>query len=501
MIFVAELTAAIDSAGTLQTFLVTSGGGFTTKPLDTPANIEVSPRLLDPGTYRRELFSGSRVFGAVTPSYGSITISNPDGALDGWANYGFSGRDFILRAGESGGAYPSSFTTVFKCTMSSLTLSDRDIQIGLTDRLSLLDRPVLNTYLAGTGGVEGDSTMTGKPLPRAFLNPGWVPLKTLDASNLIYVLHKEAPTGFGAFIGVYDGGVEVPRGSDYTSVSALLTTAPASGTCRVYQGGPTYIRLGTTPTYELRATANGWKPGGLPYTFADLAIEAGITDATTINAPTAVTQQYIEDASTTFLDVLEESCKYNLSYFFLNRQDIFISGEVLPPTGAASYTFTRNNCISMTKTTPDFSPIPVYKLNVLSGDVWPCTVAGGAPEYMRDYLQRTGQFTSYVYENPTILNKHRLALSDVVKMTQVLDTIAFSTFASKYMALFGTERDQVMLEVIVTKETLSDLLALELMSVVEVKTNRFGYTSGKNFRIINIEYKLASNRIGFVLWG
>ena len=69
------------------------------------------------------------------------------------------------------------------------------------------------------------------------------------------------------------------------------------------------------------------------------------------------------------------------------------------------------------------------------------------------------------------------------------------------MTLFGTERDQVMLEVIVTEETLSDLLALELMSVVEVKTNRFGYTSGKNFRIINIEYKLASNRIGFVLWG
>ena len=120
---------------------------------------------------------------------------------------------------------------------------------------------------------------------------------------------------------------------------------------------------------------------------------------------------------------------------------------------------------------------------------------------MRDYLQRTEQFASYVYENPTILNKHRLALSDVVKMTQVLDATAFSTFASKYMTLFGTEQDQVMLEVIVTEETLSDLLALELMSVVEVKTNRFGYTSGKNFRIINIEYKLASNRIGFVLWG
>ena len=139
--------------------------------------------------------------------------------------------------------------------------------------------------------------------------------------------------------------MEVPRGSDYTSVSDLLTSAPASGTCRVYQGGPTYIRLGTTPTYELRAYANGWKPGGLPYTFADLAIEAGITDATTINAPTVVTQQYIEDASTTFLDVLEESCKYNLSYFFLTGK-IYLYLEKYCPRQGCELHFYKKTIVS-----------------------------------------------------------------------------------------------------------------------------------------------------------
>ena len=71
MIFVAELTAVIDSEGEgiLQTFYITTGNGFITKPSDSPANTNVYPRLLDPGTYSRALFSGSKVFGAFTPSF------------------------------------------------------------------------------------------------------------------------------------------------------------------------------------------------------------------------------------------------------------------------------------------------------------------------------------------------------------------------------------------------------------------------------------------------
>ena len=82
MIFVAEITAAIDSSGTTQTFYITSGNGFVTKPSDTPSDTSVYPRLIDPGTYRRELFSGGKTFGAVVPSYGSVTIANADGLFD-----------------------------------------------------------------------------------------------------------------------------------------------------------------------------------------------------------------------------------------------------------------------------------------------------------------------------------------------------------------------------------------------------------------------------------
>ena len=139
MIFVAELTAAIDSIGTLQTFYITTGTGFITKPTDS-LPIQMCTPDLDPGTYSRALFNGSKVFGAVRPSFGSVVISNADGIFDIWKTYGFDGQAFILRIGEEGGAYPSFFYCL-KCTMTSIKLTEKDITVNLSDRLSMLISP------------------------------------------------------------------------------------------------------------------------------------------------------------------------------------------------------------------------------------------------------------------------------------------------------------------------------------------------------------------------
>ena len=48
--------------------------------------------------------------------------------------------------------------------------------------------------------------MAGEMLPRAFSDPGWVPLKLLDSSNLIYVVQTESTGGLGTYVKLYDGG-------------------------------------------------------------------------------------------------------------------------------------------------------------------------------------------------------------------------------------------------------------------------------------------------------
>lgn len=503
MIFVAELTAVIDleGEGILQTFYITTGNGFITKPSDSPANTNVYPRLLDPGTYSRALFSGSKVFGAVRPSFGSVVISNPDGLFDIWKTYGFDGQSFILRIGEEGGDYPSSFSTVFKCTMTSIKLTERDVTVNLSDRLSMLDKPVLNRPLLGTGGVEGTSDMTGEMLPRAFGDPGWVPLKLLDNSALIYAIQTESTGSFSEYVDIYDGGVEIVREADYSSISDLLANPPSAGKCRIYPAGPVYLRLGTSPTYELRTYTLGYKANSTFYTYADLAIEAGVTDAV-IESSLPVRGLYVDDASTTYMDVLDESCKVSLSYYGFDRLDVFRSGYVVPTLTPPVYSFNRNNCISISRTSPDFQEVPTYKLTISSGQTWPCQVAEGATTQMKDYLTRQNWFSTSSYQDDSILNKHKLAKSDIVEMKyRIPHSFEFDGIRASYMALFGVEREQVMIECLLTEENCSALLSLDIMSSVEVKMPRFGFDAGKTFKIISMTYKLSSNRLEFILWG
>lgn len=160
--YVVEITAAVDSSGTEQTFYVGSTG-FTTRPTDTPAGTAIPPHLLNPGNYERSLFTGKRTFGAVSGNYGEVVIANHQGQYDGWIDYGFDGRRFRMYYGPEDAAYPSGYTLVLQCTMLSADFGLDAVRIKLRDRLSLLDKPVIGQTFAGTGGVEGSADLAGAP--------------------------------------------------------------------------------------------------------------------------------------------------------------------------------------------------------------------------------------------------------------------------------------------------------------------------------------------------
>lgn len=101
-----------------------------------------------------------------------------------------------------------------------------------------------------------------------------------------------------------------------------------------------------------------------------------------------------------------------------------------------------------------------------------------------------------------MLNKHKLALSERVEMKyRMQNSLEINIFKTTYFSLFGVEREQVVVECLLTPDNLNDLMAIDLMSVVEVRIPRFGFDLGKNFRVIGVSYKLASMKVEFVLWG
>lgn len=79
MILVLRITAVIDSSGTTQSWYYTDGRGWVTRPSDTPAGVHVSPRMMSAGFFRREMFAGDGLFGAVRSGWGEFVIANADG--------------------------------------------------------------------------------------------------------------------------------------------------------------------------------------------------------------------------------------------------------------------------------------------------------------------------------------------------------------------------------------------------------------------------------------
>ncbi len=296
MVFVAEMTAAIDDAGTLATFYATDGIGWVTGASDTPSDTHVQPTLTNPGTYRRELFSGNRPYGAVRPSFGAATLTNLDGRYDDWKFHGFDGRRYTVYAGLEGAAFPSAWIVVFRATIQQCDVDFREVRLKLRDDLDLLDKSILIETFAGTGGVEGNASMAGVPKVRTIGDPFWHPVQPIALVSEV-LEYRPKPITFTA-----TGHVETLAGGDvllraplpynvYFEVdfdpSSASASYPGTTTDTVfnvyrYRPGSNYMSIGTV-TFPVGERVGVWNITSDWIAGAGesiVIIEAGAPDAT-----------------------------------------------------------------------------------------------------------------------------------------------------------------------------------------------------------------------------
>lgn len=230
---VVEMTMVVDDIGTEQTqYFATSG--FTTKPTDTPANTYVAPRIKSAGSFKRELFGGSRVTGSVRPSFGEIVLFNGDGGLDSWMGYGVSGGKVVVRIGPEDGAYPVDYTTIYIAYAQYIRADFSEIKVILRDRLHLLDQPLVTAQFEGTGGLEGTTAMVGKLKQWVAGDPGYFPPILVDPATQLYFVQSTGPSTLLSSIKVYEGALEISRGADYADSLTMLSTSPSIGTARFW---------------------------------------------------------------------------------------------------------------------------------------------------------------------------------------------------------------------------------------------------------------------------
>ena len=516
MIYVAEITARIDSAGTEQVFLFGTEG-FTTRPTDTPANTICRARLKQPSNYSRSLDT-SAPFGAVQTGYGESTLINTDGSLDDLLRYGYGGGSFrLLAKSELGGDYPADWTVCLVTSMDRAEAKDSGtLAVILRDPMKArLDKPICATF-AGTGGLEGTAAMTGQPKPRVYGAPFNAPLTLLNGNDIYMMSDKQYTACYANFDGRYIITSAVAGYDNVANYAALVAQVVAPGTA--YRCGvDSVVKLGSVPAFP--ATFDGSRNVAgyaSPYrtqvgqVVYDMATDAGLVSGDIdagVSGVTGTTSYFVRDSGVTYATALDAVAKAQACWVGFNRLGILQLAAWAAPSGSPEYSFNAHNCridsfaqiapkgvvksngarnwqtLSTNEVANTTKTANLEFANALANQSMSVATAGSAPAkfplaeaYEFDYLGYNGNVVGNVIPS-SILN---------------------SANALSYQSLIGVERDVVQ---VTTPLSLSMLTTIDLGDVVQVKVPRFGLDAGKLYRVAGVRYEVAMNKITFTLWG
>lgn len=529
--FVAEVTVAVDSSGTLQTFYFGTSG-FSTTPGDTPANTLVSARLANPGTLQRELFSGARVYGAVRPSFGELVLHNADGGLDAWTGYGTGSGRVVVRWGPEDAAYPGGYTTVYVARIFSLYADFTELRLVLRDRSYLLDRPVVTSTFSGTGGAEGTS-VAGRRKQLVIGNPGYIPPITVDPANgMHFVQANAAPAAWMNGIGaaryaLFDAGIPVQKVTRTGTYALLLVEQPpttgyalfgevAGGDSLGDACGPVFVKYGqSAPTGELRMVCDGRLKNSAGdtlrhWSFSDLCQRAGLADVEpgTLAAGSVdfgIGNRLIENEET-YLDTLNDCARAEILAYGFTRLDVPFAWRLKDPADTSDaadvvkYRFTKHNSSRFSRRPIPGMENPVWQVLVNTGRTWPCAVNEAALPTVRAELERHWPYTAFSATAETVRTEFPGAETTQVNILGRYFTTRAQqqTWGDRYLQLFGGVRDHFTLT---CHDFSATTLALELHDKVELELARFGCSPARTFRIVSIRLNLQARTIDFGLWG
>ncbi len=242
-----------------------SSRNFATAASDDPPLEPFDTRLERTYNARCEIPLDTVLPGAALPSFGEIGIVNSDGQVDNLAGYIWSGRRLELLAGlDTDPNQPlSQFGAILTGTAEQIVADTHRLTVQWRGLERLLQRPIQANLYAGTGGLEGDAELAGKPKPLAFGIARQVEPVLVDAVNRIYQYHDgEAEE----VIVVRDRGVALTSDGDMADVTAWTPVAGHYVT-DLARG---LLRLGSKPDGKVTIDVKGDASGGYVETAAGI---------------------------------------------------------------------------------------------------------------------------------------------------------------------------------------------------------------------------------------
>ena len=506
-----ELTAAINSGGTTQTFYVSSDR-FVSEPSDTPPSTYFAPAVLDPGSLGISAFGDGRTAGGSRLEVGEITLANTDGQFDAWLNYSFDGRPVVIRSGTTG-AYPAAYPVVLRATVESVQCSRSTMVFRLRDKQFVLDLPVQTSTYAGSNvlpaGLEGTADdLKGKLKPKVYGKVLNIAPPLVNTSKLTYQVNDGIVASIDA---VYDRGAAKTFSTDYATGAALQAATLSAGsglysTCK----SEGYIRLHDSPAGLITADVTQGATSAArtaAQILKALALAVGVSAGDISAADVAALDTDNSSVLGLWLDVdsrmsaTEAMNAVALSvgaYFAFDGTGVLRMGRLTTPSGTAVLDLTKSDCVAVERRAARDTAIPAWSVTVNHTKLWArqdSDLATSVTDARRAYLAR--ETRSSVSTDSAIKTQYLLA-SSMVTNTVLTSASDATTEAARLLALFKVRRD--VFDVTVPLDVLTSV-TLKLTDVVTLTLDRFGLDAGKSLRLIGLRTELRSNRAILTLWG
>lgn len=509
MIYAAEVTVwNADTEAEVTHYFSTDA--FVTGAADTPAHTAFIPRIQQPALLQRACFTKGATGGASAVGYGELVLANNDGGLDALLDAGFDGRRIVIRYGQTGAAYPSGWTTILTGTMAAPGWEWTRLALRIRDRLAELDKDLQPTKYLGNNvlpaGLEGVDDLKGTPKPLCYGTVYNIPAVLVNSSRLIYQVHAGAMNTISA---VYDRGAALTVGAVYSSQADMETNAPAAGAFRAWLAGG-YVRLGSTPAGLISADVTQGAAASNRTTaqiLKALALQAGIaagsissSDVTALDTASSAEVGVWFGNSVTALQAMDTVAEAAGAWYGFDADGLLRMARLQAPSGTPVADFYEWNLISLElQTTADgANAVPVSQVDIqyaTNYSVQDSDLAGAVTAARRGWLAQAFRLESAT--DSAVKTAHPLA-EPLVVSTPLVGQAAAASEAARRLALFGVRRDRV--KAVVRLDT-TLLTALTLGSVVRVIHPRYGYASGRLFRILSLQLDLRLNRAELILWG
>lgn len=515
--------------GSAEVTLNFSSSGFVTGSSNLPpsgvANTFYDPRIIQPAMIQQECWNNGRIGGSSRIGFGTIELANTDGGLDYLTAYAFDGREITVIVGDVTNGGTPVWTVALTGKMAPPVIGIKTVTLYLRDRILELDKPVCTSVYAGNNslpdGLEGTSDdIRGMRKPRVFGAVFNITPVLVNTARLIYQVNDGAISGVA---NVYDQGVELTKGTDYADQTDMETNAPAAGNYRVLPAMGLF-RINAVPSGELTcdviqgSAASDRTAAQLTY---DIAIIAGLssgdissTDITDLDAANSAEIGAYYNDDTTCIQAIDEIQNSVGAWWGFDRLGILRMKQWLAPSGTPVSTFTAAEIEELERVT-DSNSVPTWRMQF---------------EYLRNYtVQKIDVDTSVAADRRAILsvpNATRIESATSVKtsnpsatetvVNSVISGTVYSvlkartvisrnasltsagTEAGRQFNLYKVMRQRYDVTVFIDSTLIS---TINLGDVVRLQLNRFGMSSGVDFRIMGIKMDMNTKKCFLNLWG